>query len=91
VPLLYSRFREARPAFWTLNGDLWQAILSRRKMIPKIRTFGRPVRIVFGDADPYLNSGVAKRFHELFPISELFLLSGPGTTSRSTSPRRWRA
>jgi pimeloyl-ACP methyl ester carboxylesterase len=32
------------------------------------------VRIIFGAADPYLNAGVAKRFHRLFPSSELFLL-----------------
>jgi haloalkane dehalogenase len=76
VPLLYSRFREARPAFWALNEDLLQTVLSRRKMIPKMRAFGRPVRIIFGDADPYLNRGVAKRFHELFQTSELFLLPG---------------
>ena len=74
VPFLYSRFREARPAFWALNEDLFRTVLSRRKMIPKMRTFARPVRIIFGDADPYLNRGVARRFHELFPTSELFLL-----------------
>ena len=74
VPLLYSRFREARPAFWALNEDLLRTVRSRRKMIPQMRAFGRPVRIIFGDADPYLNRGVAKRFHKLFPISELFLL-----------------
>ena len=76
VPLLYSGFREARPAFWALNEDLLRTVLSRRKMIPKMRAFGKPVRIIFGDADPYLNRGVARRFHELFPTSELFLLSG---------------
>jgi pimeloyl-ACP methyl ester carboxylesterase len=43
-------------------------------MLPKLGEFRRPVRIIFGDADPYLNRGVAKRFHELFPASELFLL-----------------
>jgi haloalkane dehalogenase len=32
------------------------------------------VRIVFGEADPYLNAGVARHFHDLFPNSELFLL-----------------
>jgi pimeloyl-ACP methyl ester carboxylesterase len=32
------------------------------------------VRIIFGASDPYLNSGVAQRFHELFPESDLFLL-----------------
>jgi haloalkane dehalogenase len=34
------------------------------------------VRIIFGDSDPYLNKGVAQKFHELFPGSDLFLLSG---------------
>jgi haloalkane dehalogenase len=44
--------------------------------LPRLRRFPRPVRIVFGAADPYLNAGVARRFHELFPTSELFLLEG---------------
>lgn len=29
---------------------------------------------MFGAADPYLNAGVARRFHALLPTSELFLL-----------------
>ena len=45
-------------------------------MLPKLREFGRPVRIIFGDADPYLNKGVAQRFHELLPVSELCLVPG---------------
>ena len=45
-------------------------------MIPKLREFRRPVRIIFGDADPSLNSGVARTFHEFLPESELFLLPG---------------
>ena len=45
-------------------------------MIPQLRRFNRPVRIIFGDADPYLNKGVAQSFHELFPTSDLFLLPG---------------
>jgi haloalkane dehalogenase len=74
VPLLYAGFRPARPAFWSLNNDLLGTVISRRSSMPRMRAFSRPVRIVFGAADPYLNSGVAKRFHELFPTSELFLL-----------------
>jgi haloalkane dehalogenase len=74
VPLLYAGFRPARPAFWSLNNDLLATVISRRRSMPRMRAFNRPVRIVFGAADPYLNSGVAKRFHELFPTSELFLL-----------------
>jgi pimeloyl-ACP methyl ester carboxylesterase len=45
-------------------------------MIPKLKEFRRPVRIIFGDADPSLNSGVAWTFHELLPGCELFLIPG---------------
>lgn len=79
IPLLYQQFDvipSTRPAFFRLNEDLLPAIQSRSEMIPKIREFKRPVRIIFGDADPYLNKGVAQKFHQLFPTSELFLLPG---------------
>ncbi len=79
LPLLYEQFDatpSARPAFFCLNEDLLPTIRSRTKMIPKLREFKQPVRIIFGDADPYLNKGVAQRFHELFPLSELFLVPG---------------
>lgn len=77
VPLLYQQFDatpSARPAFFRLNEDLLPTIKARSKMIPKLREFRRPVRIIFGDADPYLNKGVAQSFHEFFPTSDLFLL-----------------
>jgi pimeloyl-ACP methyl ester carboxylesterase len=76
VPEFYGRFRTARPAFWALNDDLLRTTISRRRSIPQVQAFDRPVRIVFGAADPYLNRGVANRFHELFKGSELFLLEG---------------
>jgi pimeloyl-ACP methyl ester carboxylesterase len=57
LPLLYQQF-DARPsarlAFFRLNEDLLPTIRSRTKMIPKLREFRRPVRIIFGDADPVL-------------------------------------
>jgi haloalkane dehalogenase len=77
VPLLYQQFDatpSALPAFFGVNEDLLPAIRSRLRMIPKMKEFRRAVRIIFGDADPYLNKGVAQKFHELFPGSELFLV-----------------
>jgi pimeloyl-ACP methyl ester carboxylesterase len=59
-----------------LNEDLLPTIRSRSKKVPALREFKQPVRIIFGDADPYLNKGVAQSFHQLFPTSELFLLPG---------------
>ncbi len=77
VPLLYQQFDatpSARPAFFRLNEDLLPTIRCRSTMASQLKQFRRPVRIIFGASDPYLNKGVAQQFHELFPSSELFLL-----------------
>jgi pimeloyl-ACP methyl ester carboxylesterase len=77
LPLLYRQFAtspSAHEAFFGLNRDLRSALAAGTAKVPRLRRFGRPVRIVFGAADPYLNAGVARRFHQLFPTSELFLL-----------------
>ena len=76
LPGLWERFVDARPAFWSLNADLFATLGSERAKIPSIRAFDRPVRIVFGADDPYLNARVAKRFHELFGTSELLPIPG---------------
>jgi haloalkane dehalogenase len=79
VPLLYEQFAatpSTKPAFFSLNADLWGTMRSRAGAEPEMRAFGRPVRIIFGEADPYLNVGVARDFHEKFPTSELFLVPG---------------
>jgi haloalkane dehalogenase len=77
VPLLYQQFDatpSTRPAFFSLNEDLLSTIRSGSRTAFKLKEFRRPVRIIFGAADPYLNKGVAQKFHELFPASDLFLL-----------------
>lgn len=79
LPLLYQQFDampSTRPAFFRLNEDLLPTIRSRSMMIPALREFKRPVRIIFGEADSYLNKGVAQSFHDIFPTSEVFLLPG---------------
>jgi haloalkane dehalogenase len=79
VPLLYQQFDatpSARPAFFRLNEDLLSAVRSGTEKAGKLKDLQCPVRIIFGDSDPYLNKGVAQKFHELIPESELFLLPG---------------
>ncbi len=79
VPLLYQQFAatpSTQPAFFRLNEDLLSTVRDRAKRRPQMNAFRRPVRIIFGASDPYLNAGVAQRFHELFPTSELFLVPG---------------
>jgi pimeloyl-ACP methyl ester carboxylesterase len=79
LPLLYRQFEavpSTRPAFFGLNEDLRATVSAGTEKIQKLREFRRPVRIIFGDADPYLNKGVANSFHKLFPTSDLFLIPG---------------
>jgi pimeloyl-ACP methyl ester carboxylesterase len=79
VPLLYRQFDASpstRPAFFRLNEDLLPTVRSRTSMVQRLSEFTRPVRIIFGAEDPYLNEGVARCFRELFPLSDLFLLPG---------------
>jgi len=62
------------PAFIALTSDLQVTLQADRHCRPLLKTFDRPIRIIFGTGDPYLNPGVAQHFHEAFPTSELFLL-----------------
>ncbi len=79
VPLLYQQMdgkaaHTTRKAFYGLNDDLVWTNIERTRRVPQLRQFQRPVRIIFGSGDQYLNEGVARAFHDLYPNSELFLL-----------------
>jgi haloalkane dehalogenase len=74
VPALYEQFVPAHEAFWRLNEDLNQTLNSRRRMLAQARAFPRPVSIVFGARDRYLNPRVARWFRDLFPHAKLSLL-----------------
>lgn len=91
LPLLYSQFEvepSAHRAFFGLNEDLRPTIRSRSRRIGDMARFDRPVRIIFGDADPYLNNSVAKSFNELFPTSDLHLLPGARHFVQMDEPER---
>jgi pimeloyl-ACP methyl ester carboxylesterase len=91
LPLLYRQFAanpSTHEAFFGLNRDLLPTVASRTRQVPRLRRFPRPVRIVFGAADPYLNAGVARRFHALFPTSELFLLERARHYVQMDEPRQ---
>jgi len=79
LPVFYRQFEASpstRPAFFALNNDLLPSVRLRSQKIPQLQKFNRPVRIIFGDADPYLNKGVAQSFHDFLPTSDLYLLPG---------------
>ena len=88
VPLLYSEFGAAQPAFMRLNEDLLPAVLSRRRRVTQLRQFEPPVRILFGVLDRYLNPRVALQFAALFPHSELQLIDYAGHYVQVDQPKR---
>lgn len=76
--LLGDQSLEIRPAFYGLNRVLLDEIERRRYTATRLGAFKAPVRIVFGNDDPYLNAGVARDLHRLFPGSDLYLLDDAG-------------
>ena len=74
VVLQFAGTPSTFPAFMSLTSDLQSTLRADTQRLPQLKTFDRPVRIIFGAGDPYLNPGVAQHFHEAFPTSELFLL-----------------
>lgn len=88
VPALYERFVPAEPAFWRLNEDLLGAIWCRRRRLPELRRFPRPVRIAFGARDRWLNPRVARNLAAQFPDAELHLIPGAGHYVQIDAPDR---
>jgi haloalkane dehalogenase len=75
LPVLWSEFLPALPAFRALNQHLIADVTMRIKRLDSLRAFTRPVAVVFGEDDPYLNASMAKEFHKLFPNSSLDLVA----------------
>ncbi len=67
-----------RRAFYRLNRVLNEEVMKRADTTPLLAAFDPPVRIIFGNDDPYLNAGVARDLDSQFGNSELFLLEGAG-------------
>jgi pimeloyl-ACP methyl ester carboxylesterase len=66
------------PPFIGLTSDLHATLQANTRRMPDLKAFARPVRIIFGAEDPYLNTGVARSLHEALPTSDLSLLPKKG-------------
>jgi haloalkane dehalogenase len=78
IPALYEQFESSRPAFWRLNDDLLGTVWSRRRRLPELHRFDRPVSVIFGARDRYLNPKVANRLVAAFPAADLHLIANAG-------------
>ena len=76
-PIIQGQFvatPSAIPAFMGLTRDLHAALESNTRRARELAAFARPVSLIWGAGDRYLNRGVAEHLHVLFPTSELILL-----------------
>ena len=78
IPVITHTAAEIRPAFISSTSVLWPEIAERDKNVQRMQAFKKPVWVIFGADDPYLNSGVAQEFARIFPNSSLNLLSQAG-------------
>jgi pimeloyl-ACP methyl ester carboxylesterase len=74
LPVIEAQFAatpSVLPAFMALTRDLYPSLERDAGRVPALATFARPVGLVWGVGDPYLNPGVAEHLHQLFRNSEL--------------------
>jgi pimeloyl-ACP methyl ester carboxylesterase len=91
LPILYAQFARrpsAHHAFFGLNEDLRPSVRAHTERVDELRHFERPVRVLFGDADPYLNEGVARELAALFPHADLHLAPGARHFVQMDEPER---
>ena len=62
------------PAFRGWARDVHSSIPRNDKRVTELVSFDKPVSIIWGAGDPYLDRGVAEHMHGLFPRSTLRLL-----------------
>ncbi|MFZ4757812.1 MAG: alpha/beta fold hydrolase [Burkholderiaceae bacterium] len=78
VPRLTRSAATMRPAFFSSTSHLWDEVRSRDVERARMARFERPVSVVFGVEDPFLNTGVARAFAALFPGARLSLVENAG-------------
>lgn len=78
IPIITNGSSAIRPAFYSSTSVLWAELEARTRSLPRVKQFKKPVHIIFGADDPYLNDGVASEFKHLFSNSSLHLVTQAG-------------
>ncbi len=70
----FATMPSAAPAFASLTRELHDSLEANARRAPKLSAFRRPVSLIWGASDPYVNTGVAEHLAGLFPHAQLTLL-----------------
>lgn len=87
VKLLAYQSLQSRYAFFALNKVLRQEMKKRLSTFSHLQQFSKPVSIIFGKDDPYLNAHVAKTFQKMFPNTTLRLIKNAGHYVQIDNPK----
>jgi haloalkane dehalogenase len=77
APLIANNFTQqpsAGPAFMHLAADFFDELARNTARLPTLRTINVPVKVIWGEFDPYITSGVAKDRASHFRNGSLSLL-----------------
>jgi haloalkane dehalogenase len=89
VPRLFEQFeqepRSVAP-FLQLNADLIPAVLAATERTEDLRRFPAPVRVAFGQDDPYLSPAYGQALADLFPHGEATPIAGTGHFPQLDAP-----
>jgi haloalkane dehalogenase len=91
IPLFYRQFtgkNSSREPLLALAGDSIAAVGANAQRVPELASFPRPIRLIWGDKDPDVNSGIARALHDAAPASELFLLPDARHNLQIDEPQR---
>ncbi len=89
VPLLYRQFEDEPSTvgpFLELNADLTPAVVANTARQPEMGTFPAPVRLAFGELDPYLSPAQARSLAALFPNGEALTVPDVGHFPQLDAP-----
>jgi pimeloyl-ACP methyl ester carboxylesterase len=76
-PIIAENFTQtpsAMPAFLSMTGDAYADLAANDLRIPELRQFTKPVKLVWGGWDKYLNKAVAEDIAAHFPNAQLTML-----------------
>ncbi|HEY5704867.1 MAG TPA: alpha/beta hydrolase [Chthoniobacterales bacterium] len=77
-PIIDNNFRQqpsSAPAFAQMTSQLFEEVARNTRRVHEMEALDIPVKLIWGDKDPYLNSGVAEDFRSHLKHPSLHLLS----------------
>ncbi len=77
-----------RPGLFGLTETLLATVIARADDLPRMQSFPKPVSVIFGAGDPYLNSASAHGFAAAFPGSRLEVIEGADHYVQLDQPER---